>query len=76
MLYDDGSSGRIESTTGEPTLTSPGRHVSEVEHEARVDELQAANDAHVAEIQAEDGARQREDFGALAEARARRFSGY
>ncbi|MGW3736689.1 hypothetical protein [Streptomyces sp. NPDC005148] len=81
VLYDDGSSGRVESTNGEPTLTSPGRLVSEAEHQARVDELKAANDAHVAEIQAEDETRQREDFDALVasglpEASARRLSGY
>ncbi|WP_326817852.1 hypothetical protein OIE61_29195 [Streptomyces sp. NBC_01762] len=81
VLYDDGSSGRTESTTGEPTLTSPGRLVTEAEYQARVDELKAANDAYVAEIQAEDEARQRQDFEALVasglpDATARRLSGY
>ncbi|WP_327123600.1 hypothetical protein [Streptomyces sp. NBC_01727] len=81
VLYDEGSSGRIESTTGEPTLTSPGRLVTEAEYQARVDELTAANEAHVAEIEAADKERQRQDYEALVAAglpaeTAARLSGY
>ncbi|MFF1834252.1 hypothetical protein ACFVXE_08605 [Streptomyces sp. NPDC058231] len=81
VLYDDGSSGRIESTTGEPTLTSPGHLVTEAEYQARINELNAANEAHIAAIQAEEDERKREDYDALIAAgvpdvTARRLSGY
>ncbi|MFD5788560.1 hypothetical protein ACFWH1_18300 [Streptomyces sp. NPDC127037] len=81
VLYDDGSAGRIESTSGEPVLNRPGRLVTEAEYQQRIAELEAANAAWIAEQQAADTARQREDYLALRaagvpEATARRLSGY
>ncbi|MGC4947690.1 hypothetical protein ACLQ2N_16030 [Streptomyces sp. DT224] len=81
VLYDDGSVGRIESTTGEPELNQPGHFVTEAEYQQRVAELEAANAEWIAEQQAADVARQREDYLALIEAgvpetTARRLSGY
>lgn len=81
VLYDDGSASRIESTNGEPVLTSPGRLVTEAEYQARVEELEAANAAEIEAIQAEEENRRREDYEALLaagvpDATARRLSGY
>ncbi|MFI2300190.1 hypothetical protein ACH5AL_15305 [Actinacidiphila glaucinigra] len=81
-LYEDGSAGLIKSTTGEePVLTKPGRLVDEAEYTSRAEELKAANEAYVAQLQAEDEQRTREDYLALRaagvpEATARRMSGY
>lgn len=82
ILYEDGSAGRVQTTTGEePILTKPGRFVDEAEYTAVFDALRAANEAHVAQLQAEDEQRTREDYEALRaagvpEATARRMSGY
>ncbi|MYX39055.1 MULTISPECIES: hypothetical protein [unclassified Streptomyces] len=81
-LYEDGSAGLIKTTTGEePVLTKPGQLVTEEEYTAKFEELRAAHEAHVAQLQAEDEQRTREDYDALIgagvpEATARRMSGY
>ncbi|MDX2643465.1 hypothetical protein PV341_07730 [Streptomyces sp. PA03-1a] len=82
ILYEDGSAGRVQSTTGEePVLTKPGRLVDEAEYNEVFEALRAANEAHLAQLQAEDEQRTREDYEALRaagvpEATARRMSGY
>ncbi|MDX3237197.1 hypothetical protein PV392_16265 [Streptomyces sp. ME03-5709C] len=82
VLYEDGSAGLITSTTGqEPVLTKPGRLVDEADYTSVFQTLRVANEEHVAELQAEDEQRTREDFEALIalgmpEATARRMSGY
>ncbi|WPR52861.1 hypothetical protein SJI45_19180 [Streptomyces sp. S399] len=83
VIYDDGSVGRIEITNGqqEPALSKPGRLVSEVEYQERLDELRAEQERRRAERAAEDEARTRTDYLALRAAgvpedTARRMSGY
>jgi hypothetical protein len=82
VIYDDGSIGRIVSSNGEqPPLSKPGRFVTEAEYQTRADELEAEHAEHIAEMQAADEARAREDYEALIaagipEATARRMSGY
>ncbi|MGJ5693538.1 hypothetical protein ACM6RM_10210, partial [Streptomyces pratensis] len=83
VLYDDGSTGRIEVIGQEepPTLSKPGRIVTETEYEDRLAELRAEQERLREEQGAEDEARTREDYLALLaagvpEATARRMSGY
>lgn len=82
VLFEDGSASLMTSTTGEePPLAKPGRFVDREEYETRKGEIRAAREAHVADLQAEDEQRTREDYEALIatgvpEATARRLSGY
>lgn len=82
VIYDDGSTGQITLTNGgEPVLGKPGRLVTREEYDERLEEIQAVRDAAREEREAEDLARQREDYLALRaagvpEATARRMSGY
>lgn len=82
VLFEDGSVSRMTSTTGEaPPLAKPGRFVDQAEYDARYAELQAARAEYLAQLQAEDERRTREDYLALRaagvpEATARRLSGY
>ncbi|MGW3971213.1 hypothetical protein ACWEFD_18175 [Streptomyces ardesiacus] len=82
VLFEDGSVSLMTSTTGEmPALGKPGRSVSREEYETRQAEIRAAREKYVADLQAEDDRRTREDYEALIssgvpEATARRLSGY
>ncbi|PSK57990.1 hypothetical protein B0E38_01835 [Streptomyces sp. 111WW2] len=82
VLFDDGSASLMTSTTGEePPLPKPGRFVDQTEYEERRDAIRAEREEYVAELQAEDERRTREDYEALIatgvpEATARRLSGY
>lgn len=82
VLFEDGSASVMTTTTGEePPLAKPGRFVDREEYENRQAEIRAAREAHIADLQAEDERRTREDYEALIasgipEATARRLSGY
>lgn len=83
VLYEDGSTGLIE-TSGEeplPPLAKPGRLVTEEEYQARLGALTGQRARYVAGLLAADEERTRGDFEALTavgvpEATARRMSGY
>ena len=82
VIYDDGTTGRMQVSKGtEPTLSRSGSFVSEEEYGARVQQLGEGTAAHVAELQAADEARQAADYEALVglgvpEDSARRMAGY
>lgn len=81
VLYEDGSTGLMETSVEEPRLPKPGRFVSEAEHATRLSELRAGTGVRLAELVAGDEERTRADFDALTgaglpEATARRLSGY
>ncbi|UJV43003.1 hypothetical protein [Streptomyces sp. AMCC400023] len=81
VLYDDGSTGLMETSVEEPRLAKPGRFVSEAAYETRLGELRADTGVRVAGLVAGDEERARADFDALTgagipEATARRLSGY
>lgn len=81
VLYEDGSTGLIETSATDLELSKPGRLVSEAEYRARLDQLRAGSAARLAELLAGDEDRTKADFDALTgaglpEATARRLSGY
>ncbi|MFF5968293.1 hypothetical protein ACFY64_32125 [Streptomyces collinus] len=82
VIYDDGTPARIQLLAGpEPTLARPGRVVSEEEYGARLQELREGTRAYVAQLEAQDEARQRADYEVLRglgvpEENARRMAGY
>jgi hypothetical protein len=82
VIYDDGTPAHMQVLAGpEPTLSRPGRIVSEEEYGARLQELRATTAAHVADMEAQDEARHRDDYEVLLglgvpEVNARRMAGY
>lgn len=82
ILYDDGTTGKIETTGPElGELAKPGREVTFTEYDERLTELRAVSDDYLAELQAADLARLKGDYDALIalglpEDTARRMSGY
>lgn len=82
VLYEDGSAGLIETNSGDtPTLTKPGRTVSEEEYRSHLNGLVEQRAEYLAGLLAGDEERTRGDFEALTaagipDATARRMSGY
>lgn len=82
VIYDDGTPAHMQILAGaEPTLSRPGRLVSEEQYGERLQELRAASAAHVAALEAQDEARHKADYEALLgagvpEENARRMAGF
>lgn len=83
VIYDDGSTGRIELSTsdGPPVLTKAGRFVTEAAYTERLGHMHAAREARLAAEQAAQEADAHDDYNALVasgipDATARRLSGY
>lgn len=83
VLYEDGSTGLLQTSNLDdvPELTKPGHFVTEQEYNEAVAQMELQRAEYVANLQAEDNARQLEDYQALRaagvpEATARRMSGY
>ncbi|WP_086859918.1 hypothetical protein [Streptomyces milbemycinicus] len=83
VVYDDGTAGLIKVTGGHepPQLARPGTLVPATRYGARLEELTADHAAYVAQLQAADEVRTRQDYEALLgagvpEENARRMSGH
>ncbi|MDQ1018986.1 hypothetical protein [Streptomyces afghaniensis] len=82
VIYDDGTPAHMQILAeAKPTLSRPGRLVSEEQYGKRLQELRASSAAHVAALEAQDEARHQEDYEALLgagvpEESARRMAGY
>ncbi|MFE3032907.1 hypothetical protein ACFXKY_14835 [Streptomyces canus] len=82
VIYEDGTTGRIEVTAGAvPELTRPGTMVTKEVYQAKVAALEEQAAKAVAHLEASEQTRARADYTALtllglAEATARRLSGY
>ncbi|MDH6189111.1 hypothetical protein M2168_002143 [Streptomyces sp. CZ24] len=82
VLYDDGSLGRIEMWTDqEPTLSKPGRIVTEAEYRAALEDMRGNTAARVQTLRDEDYARQEAEYddlltAGIPERTARRLSGF